>query len=145
MFNHSAALGYLSSDLPVHVVMLVCILCGSYFVLHYCIPYTNHTHLPLPQELAKQDSLHSMLSSYQRHWLNYQLGAKFLNNLFGYFNRVSLKKYQINEETTDYALPAILQPPVATPPPGTPVEIRNVCSAWLNFLPCDMENGELHE
>ena len=89
---------------------------------------------PSPQDLAKQDSLHSMLSAYQRHWLNYQLGAKFLNNLFGYFNRVSLKKYQINEETTDYALPAILQPPVATPPPGTPVEIRNVCGAQLNFL-----------
>ena len=72
-----------------------------------------------------------MLSAYQRHWLNYQLGAKFLNNLFGYFNRVSLKKYQINEETTDYALPAILQPPVAPPPPGTPVEIRNVCGVQL--------------
>lgn len=81
---------------------------------------------PITQALSQQDAHHALLSTYQKHWLSYQQGAKYLDNLYGYFNRVSLRKYKITEETTDYALPGILLPPVATPPPGTPVEIRNV-------------------
>ena len=68
-----------------------------------------------------------MVSSYQHHWLNYQQGAKYLDNLFGYFNRVSLRKYKTSDETTDYNLPVMFLAPVNMPPPGTPVEIRNVC------------------
>lgn len=36
----------------------------------------------------------SLVSSYQHHWLCYQQGVKYLDNLFSYFNRVPLRKYQ---------------------------------------------------
>ncbi|CAI8030244.1 Cullin-2 [Geodia barretti] len=55
--------------------------------------------------LTNQDS-RGMLASYQKHWLSYQQGAKFLHNLFSYFNRVSLKKYKMTEP--DSSLEAIL-------------------------------------
>ena len=73
-----------------------------------------------------------MLASYQKHWLSYQQGAKFLHNLFSYFNRVSLKKYKMNEP--DNSLEAILggQPP--TLPPGCPLEIRNVSPLPNNLI-----------
>jgi len=67
----------------------------------------------------------SLLSGYQCHWLNYQQGAKYLDNLFSYFNRVSLRKYQTSE-SIDYALPGIYNPQPTPLPQNTPVEIRNM-------------------
>ena len=80
--------------------------------------------LPPSQQLSCLDA-HSMLKAYQRHWLNYQQGAKYLDNLFSYFNRVSLKKYQPSE-TIDYVLPGIYVPQLTGTSENTPVEIRNV-------------------
>ena len=57
--------------------------------------------------------------------MNYQHGAKYLDNLFSYFNRVSLRKYQTSE-SIDYALPGIYNPQPTPLPQNTPVEIRNV-------------------
>jgi len=67
----------------------------------------------------------SLLGGYQCHWLNYQQGAKYLDNLFSYFNRVSLRKYQTSE-SIDYALPGIYNPQPTPLPQNTPVEIRNM-------------------
>lgn len=64
-----------------------------------------------------------MLSSYQKHWLSYQQGAKFLHNLFAYFNRVSLRKSAV----PDNSLEVILGSKTATPTSqDDPLEIRNV-------------------
>lgn len=74
---------------------------------------------------------HSMLSSYQKHWLSYRQGAKFLHNLFAYFNRVSLRKYKPVE--VENPLEVILCSQNATPPAGSPLEIRNMClCVWKN-------------
>ena len=73
-----------------------------------------------------------MLSGYQRYWLSYQQGAKYLDNLFSYFNRVSLKKYQPSD-AIDYVLPGIYAPQLTSVAPDTPVEIRNV-RRYLWFL-----------
>ena len=73
-----------------------------------------------------------MLASYQKHWLSYQQGAKFLHNLFSYFNRVSLKKYKMNEP--DNSLEAILGGQTSTLPPGCPLEIRNVSPPPNNLI-----------
>lgn len=66
-----------------------------------------------------------MLVGYQRHWLSYQQGAKYLNNLFSYFNRVPLKKYQPSE-SIDYALPGIYVPQLTGVSHDALVEIRHV-------------------
>ena len=71
-----------------------------------------------------------MLASYQKHWLSYQQGAKFLHNLFSYFNRVSLKKYKMTEP--DSSLEAILGGPTPAPPPL--LIFPNPASLWFIFF-----------
>ena len=100
-----------------------------------------HMHLPTPLQARTHTHTHThthtqslstltgspLLTSYHKHWLSYQKGAKFLDNLFSYFNRVPLRKYRPSLDTVDYALPGLLSIPKVTHTYGdTPVEIRQV-------------------
>lgn len=97
------------------------------------VPPPLYSSLSLSQHLNSLD-LHTMLSSYHKHWLSYQQGAKFLHNLFAYFNRVSLRKYQ--QTDLDNSLEAILgtQRSTASSSPGTPLEIRDVSMCPRTYI-----------
>ena len=116
---------------------------------HILTPLTPYPHISSPLSLAhiltpshphpsllSQHFLpldpQSLLGGYQCHWLNYQQGAKYLDNLFSYFNRVSLRKYQPSE-SIDYAIPGIYTPQPTPLPQNTPVEIRNVRTHYRTF------------
>ena len=71
-----------------------------------------------------------LLTAYHTHWLHYQKGAQFINNLFSYFNRVSLKKYSLEVDTVDYPIPGLL-PITKVTPPDCPVQIRQVSYSVL--------------
>ena len=89
----------------------------------------SHTHTPTHTHTQSLSTLNStpLLASYHKHWLSYQKGAKFLDNLFSYFNRVPLRKYRPSVDSVDYALPGLLSIPKVTHTYGdTPVEIRQV-------------------
>lgn len=69
----------------------------------------------------------SLLSIYQHHWLRYQQGAKYLDNLFSYFNRVPLRKYQPQPDVLPCHVMGIATPPGPTPnSTDTPIQIRYV-------------------
>ena len=66
-----------------------------------------------------------MLQAYQKHWLAYRQGVRYLDNLFSYFNRVVLAKYR--PAATDAAL-ATSQAPQRKLSVDSPIEIGQVCT-----------------
>ena len=67
-----------------------------------------------------------MVQAYQKHWLAYRQGVRYLDNLFSYFNRVVLAKYR--PSTTDPAIPSP-QTPQRKLSVDSPIEISQVCSS----------------
>lgn len=76
----------------------------------------------------------SLLSSYQHHWICYQQGTKYLDNLFSYFNRVTLRKYQPQHDVLTchvMGLATPLGPSHKTA--DTPIQIRYVSVKLLSL------------
>lgn len=78
----------------------------------------------------------SLLWSYQDHWLRYQQGTKYLDNLFSYFNRVPLRKYQPRQDTLPCHVIGIPMPHGPTPKnDDTPIQIRHMgLRVWKKAL-----------
>ena len=82
---------------------------------------------------------------YRKHWKRFQQGAKYLDNLFNYFNRVSLNKYHCMEGV-DYPVPGLPPSPLASHgPPDTqqttsPLEIRHVSRQQTVWCSMDGES-----
>ncbi len=77
-----------------------------------------------------------LLTAYHSHWLHYQKGAQFINNLFSYFNRVCLKKYALEVDVVDYPIPGLV-PVAKVTTADCPVLIRqvsySVCALFVRF------------
>ena len=71
-----------------------------------------------------------MLQAYQKHWLAYRQGVRYLDNLFSYFNRVVLAKYR--PSATDSAL-ASSQAPQRKLSLESPVEISQVSAKRVEW------------
>ena len=65
-----------------------------------------------------------MVQAYQKHWLAYHQGVRYLDNLFSYFNRVVLAKHR---PSSDPAIPSS-QTPQRKLSEDSPIEISQVCS-----------------
>lgn len=74
----------------------------------------------------------AMVQAYQKHWLAYRQGVRYLDNLFSYFNRVVLAKYR--PSTTDPAIPSP-QTPQRKLSVDSPIEISQLAlQTWKNLL-----------
>ena len=68
-----------------------------------------------------------LVSGYQQHWLRYQQGAKYLDNLFSYYNRVPLRKYQPHQDVMPCHVIGIATSHGVTPKSAdAPIQIRHV-------------------
>ena len=67
------------------------------------------------------------MSGYQHYWVRYQQGAKYLDNLFSYYNRVPLRKYQPHHDVMPCHVIGIATPLGSTPKNSdAPIQIRHV-------------------